>query len=374
MIYLVCFALSVFFAYLAKKAQNRINFIVFSILSIAVTTLLAGLRDITIGIDTSNYYVNTWSKALILREYSLWEYLQLYIVGSRGRVEVLFALLVGIVARITADYQVFLTLVHLIIVSCVYIGAFRMRKHAEPDFVMLLFYLLYYNYSLNISRQYIAMAIVFAAVADIERGKFFRYIVFTLIAFLFHNTGIIGLAPMLVYLILYPRNQMKNVTMLRKITACVIIVGAVFAFVPMVRVLINMGILSRKYLYYLNSDQTSSYKLVFVFLFTEIIGVAIFWRNFQKYDRIANFFLFCSISFVLLYELATMIAYGKRVAAYFSLLNIVSLGILEKCPRLAGNKIIVRTGIVVVLLIYWIYVFFLRNASETVPYIFCFQF
>ena len=107
MIYLVCFCISVLFAHLAKRSANRTMFIVFSVTSIAITVLLAGLRDINIGIDTSNYYKGSWALAMSLRDIPLLTYMQTYIWGSRGGFEVLFGLIVGVIARTTGNYQVF---------------------------------------------------------------------------------------------------------------------------------------------------------------------------------------------------------------------------------------------------------------------------
>ena len=165
MVYLVCFGISVFFANLAKKTENRKRFIFWSILSILVTVLLAGLRDISIGIDTSNYYDNSWKTAV--GSSSFWRFMVLYHRAYRAK-EYLFAILIGLIAKTTRNYHVFLFAVHLIIVGGFYIGAFRFRKHADPVFSLLLFYLLYYNHSLNVFRQYMAMSILFAAAADLE--------------------------------------------------------------------------------------------------------------------------------------------------------------------------------------------------------------
>lgn len=369
MIYLICFCISVFFAYLARKSQRRANFILLSMLSIGVTAILAGMRDVTIGIDTQSYFENSWSKAMSMEHLGLFEYVGEYLEGSRSRFEALFGLLLGVVVRLSGDYQVFLTVVHLIIVGCVYIGAFRMKEHAAPELTLLLFYLLYFGQSLNIFRQYIAMAILFAAVADIEKGKHLRYLFFVAVAFLFHNTGIIGLAPLLVYRVLYPKNPLKDTTMFRKVLTCTAIVGGTVLFVPLVKLLIEMGILSRKYLYYFNGEENSSYKLVLLFLAVEAVAMAFFWKSFRKNNSHPDFYIFCSISFVALIILGTSINYGKRIAAYFSFLNIVSLGMMVKSQKLTENRRIVGIGVVAVVLVYWAYVYLLRNASQTMPYV-----
>lgn len=370
MIYLISFLLSILFAYFAKRSKNRTAFVFFSILSIAVTVLLAGLRHVSIGIDTSNYYSNSWAKAVNFRNLSLLEYLQVYVLGSRERFELLYAVLMGVVVRIAPNFQVFLTMVHLVIITGVYIGAFRMRKHAAPEFTLLMFYLLYYNHSLNIFRQYMAMAIIFAAVADIENRKHFRYLVFVGIAFLIHNSGVIGLAPLLIYRVLYPRNPNKRVSARKKWFTCILIVGGTVLFVPLVRLLINWSILSRKYLYYFNGEEANSYTLAILFIMVEAVAIAFLWKRFHRGDSMSDYFLFCSIAFLAMYIIATSINYGRRIASYFAFLNIISLGIVVKTQPTLKEKRIVRTGIILVVLVYWLYVYAFRNASQTMPYLF----
>ena len=372
MIYLVCFCISVLFAYLARKSGNRSTFLFFSILSIAVTVLLAGLRDVSVGIDTLNYYEGSWARAMSLRDLPVLEYMQAYILGSRGRFEALFGLLVGITARTTGNYQVFLTLVHLIIVSGVYIGAFRMRKHVAPELTLFLFYLLYYGKTLNIFRQYMAMAILFAVAADIEERKHVRYLIFTLIATLMHNTGVIGLAPLLVFKVLYPADPRKQISNFRKIFTCAAIIGGSMMFVPAAQLLINIGVISSKYQYYIAGEKASSYKLALTFLAVEFVGLILFRKGFLKNNTHSEYYLFSSIAFLMLYVMGTSLSYGARIAAYFSCINIVSVGMLINSRKLMSNQVIVRCGIILVVLVYWVYVYLYRNASGTVPYIPCF--
>ena len=51
MIYLACFAVSGFFAYLANRTDKRRMFLLFSFISILIPVLLAGFRAYSIGID-----------------------------------------------------------------------------------------------------------------------------------------------------------------------------------------------------------------------------------------------------------------------------------------------------------------------------------
>ena len=324
MIYLLFFCISVFFAHLAKRSKKKNFFIFYSIVSIALPVLLAGLRNVSIGIDTSNYYEGSWTKAMLLRDVPIQDYIQIYLQKSFDRFEILFGVLIGFVARTTGNYQVFLTLVHLIIITCVYIGAFRMKKHVAPELTLLLFYLLYYGKSLNIYRQYMAMAILFAVTADLEERKHLRYIVFTLIASLIHNSALIGFLPLLIFRVLYPSNSLKQTSIYKKMFTCAVIFGGVGCFIPFVRFLMNVGILSSKYQFYLDGEQASSYKLALLFIMVEFVGLLVFYKGFIRNNTYSDFYFFSSVAFLVLYIMGTSLSYGGRIAAYLSNINIVS--------------------------------------------------
>ena len=158
--YLLCFRISVLFAYQAEKSKNKFIFLLFSLISILFPVILAALRDYSIGVDTSHYLRGTWSMA-VKRTDSLSRFLTTYLRVS-AKDEIVYAWFLWIIAKISnGSNRIFLFATQLVIVGGVYIGAFRLKHHANPAFTMLIFYLLYYHHSLNITRQYMAMSIIF---------------------------------------------------------------------------------------------------------------------------------------------------------------------------------------------------------------------
>ena len=365
-IYLLCFAVSVFFAWRAEKTTSKSLFIACSILSIAPTVLLAGLRDISVGIDTANMYYNSWQVAT--RAKSFWYFIWLYSWGFRAE-EFLFAFLLGAIQKTTGNFNVFLTVMHLIIIGCVYIGAFRLRRYCSPSLVLLLFYLFYYNHSLNILRQYVAMAILFAGTADIIERHYWRFLLIAFLAFMAHNTAVIGILPLLFFILLYPNNRLRAVSLDKRLALCVLVIlGAIFVQ-PLVQVLIRVGLLGNKYQSYLETEGTDSYLVARVLVFLELIGIVLFRYSWADYKPYTGFFAFCTFVFGVLYQIAPSIPYGKRIPAYFSLINLVSLGILCTCQKKKSNRIIMRAVIVAAALSYWLLMYGYLNTSRTIPYV-----
>ena len=365
MIYLICFFVSVFFAYLASRAGNKATFITFSIVSIAVTVTLAGLRDYSIGVDTMNYLQMDlyWEGAVTAR--SLGEYLRNYFAG--GGKEPLFALFMGVIAQTTGSYRAFLFLSQVFLIGCVYTGAYRLKEHADPVLTLLLFYLLYYNYTFNAIRQYMSLAVLFAATRDMEERRTLRYLIYVVIAALIHNTSILGAALPILFMMTNDTRRLKKVSLTRRLILCGLMVGAVYSFDPIARMLIRFGVLSSKYLVYLNSQSNASFLASRLFLLLEMCVLVVFIRPFRKNNKSADYYFFCSIAFLLLFQLSTAIRTGARIARFFSLPNITTLGMLGRCVK--GNKrIVVTAGIVFVVLVYWLYTYAITNYSHTYPY------
>lgn len=365
MVYLVCFAASLLFAYCAEQSKKKFPFIMFSIISIAIPVLLAGFRDISIGTDTVQYYNNLWGVAI--RSKSLGSFLSIYSNFSSN--EFAYALIMGITAKTTGNYHVFLTIVHVIIITGVYAGAFRLKKYAKPVFTLALFYLLYYNHSLNIIRQYMAMAILFAATIDILERKYIRYLIAFVFAFLMHNSAVLGILPLLIFIFLYPRKRITKVPLWRRILIIVLIIAVTVSFFPLARFFIRIGLVNSKYSIYLTEENETSYGTARLLLAFEMILLMVKWVKIRKSVEYANFFLISTIAFFSLYQLAPFIMFGKRIAGYFSLYNIVTLGMAVNANKIKSNRVIIAIGILAVALVYWFFIYVRANASQTYPYV-----
>ena len=94
-----------------------------------------------------------------------------------------------VIARISSTHYLFFFLIMFTEVFFVYL-AIRRWKHNVPLWLgMLIFYLLFYNDSLNAMRQYLALSIGFFGLQYIFERKFFRFIFWIFLASLFHVSG-----------------------------------------------------------------------------------------------------------------------------------------------------------------------------------------
>lgn len=385
MIYLACFAGSALFAHYANKTQKKQLFWLFSVLSILVTVLLAGLRDYSIGIDVKNYLNMDRFWAGAIRAESLGDYMKHYL--SLGLREPLFALFIGAIAQFTGQYRVFLFLSHVIIMVGVYIGAYRMRHRVRPELVLFLFYVLYFNNSLNIIRQYMALAIIFAFFADLEQRKFVRYLVVVLVCSLIHTTALLSLPCLAVYLLLYPRKEISTVKTRYLLGLSILVAVGLICFVPVIKLLMQTGILSKKYQFFFNDGFTRMSYTRLALLIMETAAVIFCYKKFRCDVPRGEYYLVHTVIFMSMQLLAQFFVDGHRLVLYFAMPNIITLLTLPKTLdsrklRLPGYGVITLDSkklrllgygaILVFSLYYWYYQYVGAQSSGTYPYVFGF--
>ncbi len=369
MIYLACFGLSAFFAHLSNKATERKKRILFLIISAAVAICLAGLRGYSVGTDVMNYFTKDlyWTGATGAS--SLMDYYRLYFPQGYG--DPLFATLVGVIAQGTGSFTLFLFVVHTIIMVGVYVGAFRHRKYVDPAFVLLIFYLFFYNHSLNIMRQYIAMAILFAFLADIPQGKWWRYLLGVGLAVLFHSTAVLGVVPLVLYYVLeFKKDTLRVTPFQRQMVVAGLASMGITLFSPLLRMAMNLGILNKRFMFFLTDDSVEPALIIAVIIVMGVVAAYYFSEPIHKNCPHADFYVFCSIIYLVLLQLSASVAYGKRIGMYLALPDLITIGLVERAPQDKKTKNIVRAGILLVALVYWAYVYVFRNASKTMPYVF----
>ena len=352
MVYLLCFGASALFAQLAYKSKIKPAIIIWSVLSIAVTVILAGLRDYSIGIDVENYrtFRLYWGQAFASG--NLGEYLKFY---SRFEHEYIFALIIGCIAQYTGSFRLFLFVCHTVIITGVYIGAYRQRKNVNPAMVMLLFYLYFYSHSLNVMRQYMAMAVVFAFLADV------------LVSMMIHTTAIIAIAPMILYIVIGHKKYL-GAPKRKKRTVVILLLCGIVLFVPLIKVIMSLGFLGG-FRYFIEGDEKEWPLYLTAFLLVELFGIYVFRKQYRLSSPYSDFFLMCSIAYILLQQLGGLMNYGKRIAAYFSFLNILTIASFAKCSRQRDNRILINTAVISISLFYWVFFYVIKNASQTYPYV-----
>lgn len=207
--YIISTLSSMLISYFAEKRDNK--FLV--ILSVIILSLLSGLRGQSVGFDTANYYA-TFRDLLYFGTY--WGHDTGFGLISKG--------IVNLFGTPIVPFIIYSFLINGLIIF----RFWTMRNKASFSWMMVVYVCFYYMASMNIMRQYIAVAILFFATYFLEKQKYKTYIFFVLIAFLFHYSSILGFIILFIYLV---SDNEKKLTVGRFIMINLIVIVSLVAFV-----------------------------------------------------------------------------------------------------------------------------------------------
>ena len=182
MIYVSCFLVSVFFAYLAQKSRDKKVMILFSVISILVPSILGGLRTSNIGTDTNYYALPHCLQALKSPDFATFN-------RSHPKEDIGYKLICYYVMK-TFGHENWCYFVYLLItISLTYVGAYRHRDKIPLYITMFVFYFMLYNRALSTIRQFIAAAIIFMNFDKLEKKEYGKFSLWILFASLFHRSA-----------------------------------------------------------------------------------------------------------------------------------------------------------------------------------------
>lgn len=351
-IYLFCFVLSLFFtriAYNLLKSKNRAGFKVFSILALLFPALLAGLRDTEVATDTE-VYVSIFETACLSDNYLY------FFVASPAGWEVGAVTLTFIISRISENPHFFLFVLHLLILSLVYLSAYRMREKINPVHAMAVFLLFSYNESLNITRQYISLGFVLLAFTFIYQGQRKGYFLSSIFAVLFHNSGALSLFayPMLMLVNKYPLSKYKFKYII------VLILSFCGLYLIFEKFIAGFLLGADRLAGYLEKGESGFSNSTFIVYFIVLVCL------YKRMNRLLKGEILVIYSFltVLFYMSSLFTKFLFRLSLDFGVIMFLSIPIYLRYKNNANSKILMFG----LLLIYWIFTIVIRGTNATYPY------
>ncbi len=179
----IVFSLICLSAFLNAKIADKKNRKASLFVCVAILTLASGLRGEGVGIDTTLYihdFINDFPYGWRFEEPG-------FRVMSRS--------ILKLFNNTTIVFLVYAFIINMLI--CCRLWDFR--KVASFPFMIFLYIMIYYIGTMNVMRQYLAVAIVFWATRFLESKKYIVFIIFQLIASLIHTTALLGVAYLIIY-------------------------------------------------------------------------------------------------------------------------------------------------------------------------------
>lgn len=338
--------------------------------ALLIPCLIAGLRHKTIGTDVQGYVEHLFQTAESAGSFSDyfqsgytqfgWDYMAV------KDTEFGFALLTFLIQRIFGNMQVLLFVLQALTVIPVYKGLRAFEKTQPVWLGMAVYYLMFYNQTFNMMRQWIAMAVLFYAFQFLVNKSYRKYFVFVLIAWLFHASALFGIAVFAIYRLVASENKFGKA--MKAFLICLIGVAALLGLDVVMRIMDMLGI---KYGSYIDGTLTFMpnqiwYRLVLVLL------LAVRWKYIKQTDRKVYFYLIAVVFDFLASQLTSIYAHSVRIGVYFSEYYMLVYPSICVATRHKNNKKLMQGIVLCFLCVYWFYVYVYGGTGQTVPYVSCF--
>lgn len=367
--YLVIFMMSAFLLYVAERIKNPIVKKVIVFFSLMFPIMLAAIRSPEIGTDVKYYAIPHYSQALGCKTFSVFAHRFELSFTS----EPLYAMILFITTRLTRNYHAALFVFQAITVGFTYLGFKRLKKQFDvPIWLgMTLYYLMYYNVSLNILRQSMAVAVVFYATTFLMDKQTLKYFFFMLIAFFLHSSAVIGFAFLPMYLMLKKTNNGLKFKDIRRIALFLVaLMATVVLLDKVVRIAVSLGVLKASALNYLSDGRFgSSYlSVVSVFVYTVLICAYVVHTQVLYHKKIEpNFFMMVSVVMFVCSFGSLISVYISRVCYYFIPFQAFALASVQNCYK-KSSRLIWYTLVILFVLATWFIFFVIKNNHMTCPY------
>ena len=371
MIYLSVFIASVMLAYFATKLssqKNKVAIQILSLLAILLPALLAGLRASDIGTDVEYYIINNFEVARHVSSFK--NYLPLIYAK-----EPLYLAIVYIIAKVFGNIQVLLFTFSFLTILFVYLSVWKWKKNLSVPLFLLIYYFLYYNDSLNIIRQHLAMAIILYGITNLLEGKYRKYLIYIFIASLIHTAALVGIIFIICHwYVIGSKNRTKR--KYKKIKEFMVLFAAGISVCGIriwITLIVNIGLLDSRYLYYFEKASVSNNLTDTLLYFFEVIFLLCFSKQFNKYIEGYNYLEINAYLNLIVLQLARIMNYGHRLSLYFGIINLLLITQLPKITKNKKNRLLYSFFIVLIAGIYWIYIYCIGGMSHTFPYKFYFN-
>lgn len=358
-IYIVVLIYIIILSIIMKQTKKPANSKVYLFLCFVPLTLIACLRNPSIGIDTQQF-VNAFDKIIFLKPENF----------GLLRYEYGFSYLCWIIGKICTNSQL------LIFVTSLFVNysiARFISKNSENVYISVILYLIvnfYFSY-MNIMRQALAISILLLGFEFLKEKKYVKYLLFVLIASFFHSSAI--LAVIFIFLRKFKFNRKFL------ITCCLI---TIVSFIFGEEFFIFLSKISPRLADYSNSSFTTEnyfgslldflvYALVFIF------GIVILLKNdrcvFDDKDNKMNILIGIMGVATIFYVLVMKVIIFNRFTHYFSIFMIIWLPNCIMRIKNTKNRFYITTILTVFFILYWLIIMIYRpNWYGVIPYKFCF--
>lgn len=366
-IYLILFLSLYCYLFLIRKI--RANYLVKEILSISgliPLSVLAALRDYSVGTDTWNY----------INMFNTYRGLTFTQAIERKADEFCWSIYTWGISKISYSPRFFLGITVFIMLLNIYIAVKMYDVNIRTEICVLIFLFFYFNPSLNLMRQCFAMSFLLISMVLFMNKKYLKSILVFVVSYYIHNSCMVGVIFLIFWVLL---NRKWGARILRYIFLIVPIL--VFALPYIIQFINALGIIPARYvnLYLVTLQYDFSVGRLITYIFP-IFLVLKYSKQLVNADKRNIVWILAFILETIVYQMRDSQDVVSRVVLTFSLANIFLFYSIYKLQYIEAvqNKqgIIIakkRWGMHTLTLlycgVYWLYYYVLLGNHHTVPYV-----
>lgn len=361
--YIFVYSISFILFHVSDRMKYRKSFPI--VLALLLLALLAGLRNETVGTDTSLYVVPIFNDithyrgnfSLVFSYYSI----------EQG-IEELYLVFNGIVSLISTNTNVFLFALHFLMVGVILI-AIRITN-VNVTFAMYQYIMVWFATTMNAARQSVALAFCLLAFSMLIQNYKIKWVfIVTIIAYGFHHSALIFIIIFLMYKIICS-NPSKFSSIKMKLFYIICGVLGLLFFNQILVFLTGIGIGEEKYLERYGSSELYGSGLPISVISLTLFNLIMFYLAKRKCGSISNkgftvFSEYILLISVVLCGSALIATFAIRINLYFIYLSLI---ILPYYIIGSKNRSLICAS-VVFYCFYWIMVVMIANLSDTNPYV-----
>lgn len=338
------------------------------ILLILIFSLIAGLRDYSVGTDISYYGLPSFYKAQRLSAAN-------YFVTDGTILEPLYVVLNFAITRIFNNYGIVLFALQLLTASFVLLRLCDYKYTGKIWLGVLIYNCFFFPISLNIMRQSVAMAMLFYATryifgSEID-AKIKRYVCIVICSMGFHVSGAIGFAILFIYH-LYSRKTKYGKDKMTVLKTCALLcamIVVVLLFDKIVGIIASLSSFTSKFSRYEGQSLGSIQLNPILTRLPFVIFPLAFWGKYKN-KRLENYLVFILVVLdVIFSELRAYSSSLYRVSIYFAYFRMIEIPCLVESVGTRNRKIlsILMTAICVSI---WVYQIIYQGNESVFPYVF----
>lgn len=355
LIYYIVFLISSLLVFGAEKRTlkgKKANLL--WIFAVLVPAIIAGMRAETVGTDTSGYIKEVFN---MCKNGTNWK-----IVIGMYQCEIGYYLLNYIVSLVTGSFQILLFVIQILILGPVLIACKDNSDLVEPYISYLFFLLLFYNRSLNMCRQSIAISICIFSVTFIRKQNLIKFVICILLAMSMHRIAFVFLCIYFISFFLKKKEQI-----IYKFILCVITMAGLIFYQTLVSKLISLGYISAHYLYYANGGKQNISTIEFTVKILFVLLTLLFSKMLNKKNKINGFFTFMLVFDLLIYCLGFYANYAQRISYYIGFFVIFTVPQIAKCMK-KNQRMLVLAVLIMIAVTFSYFYYGVSGCDGTVPY------